>query len=153
MQYFKFDNEKAMASILMILNKTKEIKLDKLIEILYLSDVEHLKEYGRPVNSNTYIKSNGFLIAKEIQSDILISLIYRSKIKSENHLLSALVDTDLMELSISDERCISRAIKLSESFNIKEKSSWKNTENSEEITIYAILDDINDENLKKLILG
>ncbi|WEK18859.1 MAG: Panacea domain-containing protein [Candidatus Pedobacter colombiensis] len=105
---FELDKDKAINAVLYIINRLGPVKYHKLSKILYFAEQEHLKLYGRPITGDQYVAmeygpvpSYAYDVFKYELSD---------KLSIQNKTVSALVDPDLEELSVSEINAIEHSI-------------------------------------------
>jgi uncharacterized phage-associated protein len=54
MEQFMFNEQKAVAVVLLVVNEFKKIDRHKLAKILYFADEKHLSRYGRTITTDSY---------------------------------------------------------------------------------------------------
>lgn len=118
--YFKFDPEKAIESILYITKFTKIPDIYHTLKVLYFADKEHLNDYGRFICGDSYIAMKDgpvphrtYDIVKDVRDDRQGMQTDHAK-KSfdiyDKYMISPLRNADLGFFSISDLECIDEAI-------------------------------------------
>lgn len=172
---FKFDQEKAILSIKVVLkNFNGTINFHKLFKVLYFAEQKHLSTYGRPIFADTYIAmkdgpvpSSIYDILKIIKGD---SIYYNqnlqesfSKIFSVQEHKVSLKDPaiDLDVFSESELECLGASIeenKLLGYQNLADKShdlAWNNSGRNQKISVLDIAKagGANDELLKYITLN
>lgn len=120
---FKFDTEKAIASILFVTQGIKaadiEIGLHKLFKILYFADQKHMAEYGRPIVGDHYIAmnygpvpSNIYDILKSVRGDsrFIDGAQFAEYFDVYGHQIDPKQQPDLEVLSESEIECLTDAL-------------------------------------------
>jgi uncharacterized phage-associated protein len=151
----KFNETKTINAVLYIVTKLKRNDFHKIFKILYFSDREHLKEYGRTITGDRYIAmsdgpvpSNLYDIFKSVRGDGYFKDngkfgVYFSVIG--NDLIKAHKEPDLKKLSKTDIQHINNSIELYGNLSwdeIREKShdyAWRSTIINRQIQFEDIL--------------
>jgi uncharacterized phage-associated protein len=151
----EFNENKTINAVLYIVTKLKRNDFHKIFKILYFSDREHLKEYGRTITGDKYIAmsdgpvpSNLYDIFKSVRGDGYFKDngkfgIYFSVIG--NDLIKANKEPNLKQLSKTDIRHIDNSIELYGNLSwdeIREKShdyAWRSTIINRQINFEDIL--------------
>ncbi|CAH7375660.1 conserved hypothetical protein [Vibrio chagasii] len=158
MKRFHFDEEKATEMIVHILNKTETCDITNLMNICYLVDLHHLKNYGRPITGNAYTKLNNGVRVVEVEIVVELSLLTNKVITLKDGALCATREADLMKLSKSDLECMNH---ITNSFHTMTKSklsneccgiAWQSVEYHAEIKLEHLLNEIGDESLTNYLL-
>jgi len=140
MLYFKFDREKALASILFISKKLIERRgrrtagVHKLFKILYFADQKHLSKYGRPIIGDHYIAmehgpvpSRIYDMIKIVRGDSFIdnTMNLDKFFEVSEHFIFPKQNPAMEELSESDLECIAESLEENQDLSfdkLKEKS-------------------------------
>lgn len=158
MKRFHFDEEKATEMIVYILHKAKACDITSLMNICYLVDLHHLKNYGRPITGYTYTKSDNGVRVVEVEIVVELSLLTNKDITLKHGILYTTREVDLMKLSKSDIKCMDYITSLFQSMTESKLSNeccgsaWQSVECHAEIKLEHLLDEIGDESLKKHLL-
>lgn len=118
MNRFKFDEEKAVASLLYIAKKLGKDKADlhSVFKTLYFAEQKHLVRYGRPVTGEIYsalrdgpVPSALYDLCKDSRK---LNIPYKNLFQLDGRwLITVLSDPNLDEFSESDLECLDEAIK------------------------------------------
>ncbi|MBI9056824.1 MAG: SocA family protein [Labilibaculum sp.] len=120
MRNFPFDENKAVATVLFILQERGKIGRHELFKILYFADQKHLAQYGRPVIGDRYIAMKNGPVPSKIYdaiksvaepSSMYSFELFDSAIKTSNIFIEAKLGPDMDELSKSDITCLLESIK------------------------------------------
>lgn len=113
MDGFRFDEEKAVNVVLLILQKVGKINRHKLAKILYFADQNHLVKYGRPILGDNYIAMKHGPVPSAVYDGIKAIDdfrynfdFFRSNLASQGIFIHPKADPDLDELSQSEIDCI-----------------------------------------------
>jgi len=173
---FKFDIEKANASIKLILVNFENGIADfhKIFKILYFAEQKHLSTFGRLIFYDHYIAmkngpvpSSVYDIFKTLKADSIFTLNSKIDFKNEYkiiddfyiQLLNKDINTDIF--SETELECLSQSIeenKLLDFNTLASKShdsAWENTSPNDEISVFQIAKaaGANDEMLKYINLN
>ena len=118
---FKFDADKAVASIQYIVSNISKPDFYKIFKILYFADQKHLVKFGRPISGDFYIAmDNGpvpskiYDILKALRGDLFFEVKVAKFNKLiqvyDNHMIKSLTKPDLNVLSESELECIDESI-------------------------------------------
>ena len=123
---FKFDEQKAISSLLYIAGKLISLKdrrakpdLHKIFKVLYFADQKHLARYGRVIVGDYYIAmehgpvpSNIYDIIKTVRGDSIYSddRGYGDLLKVRDHCVYPKHEPDLGVLSESDIECLNESL-------------------------------------------
>jgi len=129
MEVFELNRDKAVNSLLYVVNKLKNPDVHKVLKILYFAEKEHLKEYGLPIFGDTYLKMKNGPVAsflKYVIDEKEKAGEYKGIVKRKGkHGIIASKEADKDYLSVSEKRCLDKAIleNKNKSFSeLKEKS-------------------------------
>ena len=158
-----FQYEAAVNALLFVLSELGgKSDMHKLCKILYFADQRHLSLYGRSITGDTYIAmqygpvpSNVDDILKAVRGDSFFSGYIeelKDKLTFDNrYIIRALSEPDLDELSKTDLKCLSYAVKLCRNMNFGELTefshglAWSNTARDRAISVKDILREAGDE--------
>lgn len=148
MEQFTYEERKAVAAVLLILNELSEVDKHKLAKILFFADQKHLARYGRPITSDSYCKMvNGpvpsiiYDAVKSINNPHCYpdSHGFEGKIKVSGYIITPLVPADLDQLSETDVECLQESIKENANLSfaeLKDKShgpAWQSVRDNRKI--------------------
>jgi uncharacterized phage-associated protein len=151
----EFNENKTINAVLYIVMKLKRSDFHKIFKILYFSDREHLREYGRTITGDRYIAmsdgpvpSNLYDIFKSVRGDGYFKDngkfgVYFSVIG--NDLIKAHKEPDLKKLAKTDIQHIDNSLELYGNLSwdeIREKShdyAWRSTIINRQIKFEDIL--------------
>ncbi len=125
MVQFRFDQEKALASLLYVAEKLRKHwgargpTLHKVFKIIYFADQKHLTRYGRPIIGDTYIAmrdgpvpSRIYDIVKSVRGDSVfwncMDFSQYFNIESDRYIFPK-TKPDLDEFSESDLECLNES--------------------------------------------
>jgi uncharacterized phage-associated protein len=158
----EFNENKTINAVLYIVTKLKRSDFHKIFKILYFSDREHLKEYGRTITGDRYIAmsdgpvpSNLYDIFKSVRGDGYFKDngkfgVYFSVVG--NDLIKACKEPNLKQLSKTDIHHIDNSIELYGNLSwdeIREKShdyAWRSTIINRQIKFEDILWEAGEDN-------
>ncbi len=135
MLYFKFDREKALATILFISKKLierfgkKAAGVHKVFKILYFADQKHLSKYGRPIIGDHYIAmehgpvpSRIYDMIKIVRGDSLIedTMDLDQFFDASGHFMFPKQNPAMNELSESDLECIEESLEENQDLSFAE---------------------------------
>ncbi len=154
---FKFDLDKAMASIKLILkNLNGSCDFHKLFKILYFAEQKHLVKYGSPIIGDKFIAmrngpvpSNVYDLLKAVRGDSIFGLpaldiLKDFSIRDIYYITLLNPELDLEVFSDSEMECLSESIeenRLLDFSTLTEKShdsAWYNSERDDEMSVFEI---------------
>lgn len=151
MDVFSFDEEKARESMLHIIEELGRCDKDTIINLFYLSDIEHLKKFGRPITGIDYIKEEYGIFSDDLQNVLENMITEGDCYKSDNKFIASR-SADLFELSISDVKIFDEMILNFKNNNLDIKNqAWHDTEINNIITLKTIIKEIGDKNLLEYV--
>jgi uncharacterized phage-associated protein len=109
---FNLQKDKAVNSLLYVVNILGKVDKHKVAKILYFADQKHLVKYGRPIIGDTYIKMNFGPVPSYILNIMNNELGEISKVivVVDKYNLKALQTVDLDQLSESEIECLNESI-------------------------------------------
>ena len=118
MPTFKFDQDKAIAAILYIVESINNADMHSVFKTMYFADRSHLAKYGRPVIGDQYIAMEDGPVPSIIydwckysrENDESFEGFFH--LKNNSFYIDTLQKPDLDEFSASDLECIDEAIEL-----------------------------------------
>lgn len=154
--YLKFNEEKAIQSVLYVANRLKRKDFHKIFKILYFADREHFSKYSRSITEDTYIAmkdgpvpSNLYDIFKAMRGDSFFAknvTQFKKYFKVVDYnFIEPLQEADLDCLSQSDIEELDNSLKEYGNLSygeIREKShdyAWDNTTQGYPISVENIL--------------
>lgn len=118
MENFKYDKEKAIASLLYICNYLGgEWDKYSLLKILYFAEKKHLAKYGRSITGDTILALKYGPVPSESYSLTKSSPNFNLFVEQEDNIIKANGDADLDMLSETDIECIEESISENRSYN------------------------------------
>lgn len=125
MERFTYNEPKAVAAVLFVVNETSKIDKHKLAKILFFADQKHLSRYGRTITSDFYCAMANGPVPSHIYDSIkgVSNHQYRypqgleGKIKVNVNEITALITPDIDQLSKTDIACLIESIE--ENKNLK----------------------------------
>ncbi|MBW2147873.1 MAG: SocA family protein [Deltaproteobacteria bacterium] len=135
MLYFKFDYDKAIATILLIANKLIEnfgprgAGFHKVFKMLYFAEQKHLVKYGRPIVGDFYIAmehgpvpSRIYDMIKIVKGESLIEdhMNLKRFFDVKRHFIYPKQEPDMDEFSESDLECIEESLKENQSLTFNQ---------------------------------
>ena len=156
---FIFDAEKAVNTVLYIVQKLESPSFHTLFKIIYFADKYHLEEYGRLIFGDEYIAmkhgpvpSNVYDILKAIspyhqtyRHEYIAKEFGDALLVKDNHFINALKDCDLEVFSPSDTKCLDKAINeygsmsFDELTEISHDRAWEEAGPSDIMSIESII--------------
>ena len=137
---FKFNQEKAIAAVLLVARRLVERHgrsgpdLHKIFKILYFADQKHLAKFGRPITGDFYVAMNHggvpsrvYDMVKMVKGDSICQDIsgFNKFFEVSGHFLSPKQDPAMDEFSESDLECLEESILENQDLSfiqLKEKS-------------------------------
>ena len=120
MEQFTFNEQKAVAVVLLVVNELKKIDKHKLAKILYFADEKHLSRYGRTITTDSYnALRNGpvptiiYDCIKGVNNCTHVYYKYRGfegKISVKGLYITPLEEADRDQLSETDIECLNESI-------------------------------------------
>jgi uncharacterized phage-associated protein len=112
MKEFNLHKEKAVNSLLFVINNLKKADTHKTYKILYFADQKHLLKYGRPIFGDSYVKMNYGPVPSFIKNvvDENIDGLEEVVAKYNRYYIKSLAELNLDYLSESDIECLNAAI-------------------------------------------
>jgi uncharacterized phage-associated protein len=172
---FKFDQEKAIAAVsLVLINQDGKCNFHKLFKILYFAEQKHLSRYGRTIFNDTYIAmkngpvpSSVYDILKITKGDSIyynqdIAAFFSTYFSVEDYNIKLnKKDLDIEIFSESEVECITESIEENKflGFNTLTSKShdlaWENVGLNQRISVLDIAKagGANDELLKYIVLN
>ena len=119
MERFTYNEQKAVAAVLLVVNALSSIDRHKLAKILFFADQKHLATYGRTVTSDFYCAMEAGPVPSHIYDSIkhiakernfCIDNGLEGKIEVNGWNITPLEKTDIDQLSCSDVECLFESI-------------------------------------------
>lgn len=112
MKSFNLNKEKAVNSLLFVVNQLEKADAHKTYKILYFADQIHLVRYGRPIIGDTYLKMQYGPVPSFIKYvvDNQITELENVVSKYGKHFIKPLKEVNLDYLSESDIECLTESI-------------------------------------------
>lgn len=153
MSIFSFKKNKAITAILYIIKGVDYCNVNKIMEVFYTSNIDHLVSFARPITNIDFIKNKDsvestilYQVLKEMIENNDISLKGKTIVSDE--LVFANVEPDLIQLSFSDIRALNHMIVSHNNGEALFKNkAWVETKNNQIITLDLILKSIGDNDL------
>lgn len=160
--YFKFDQEKALASLLYVTTKLGELQnnapsFHKVFKILYFADQKSLVGYGRPISGDYYVAmrhgpvpSTMYDMLKSARGDanfIKNDFLLEHVEVFSNHYIKAKSSPDMDALSETDLECLNDSIKenYKKDFNeLQDKShgvAWEKSDENDKMRLEDIAEE------------
>ena len=120
MERFTYEEQKAVAAVLLILNELTEVDKHKLAKILFFADQKHLARYGRTITLDSYCKMDNGPVPSIIYDSVKSinnprsypnSHGFEGKIKVSGYNITPLASADLDQLSETDIECLNESIR------------------------------------------
>ncbi|REG83034.1 Panacea domain-containing protein [Winogradskyella sediminis] len=113
MRDFNLHKEKAVNSLLFVINNLEKADTHKTYKILYFADQKHLLKYGRPIFGDTYVKMKYGPVPSFVKNvvDENIEGLEEVVAKYHSYFVKSLVEPDLDFLSESDLECLNESLK------------------------------------------
>lgn len=112
MKEFNLNREKAVNSLLFVINNLEKADTHKTYKILYFADQKHLLKYGRPILGDTYVKMQYGPVPSFVKNvvDEEIDGLKEVVAKYNSYFIKSLKDANLDYLSESDIECLLESI-------------------------------------------
>ena len=112
MKEFNLHREKAVNSLLFVINNLEKADTHKTYKILYFADQKHLLKYGRPIFGDTYVKMKYGPVPSFVKNivDENIEGLEEVVAKYNRYFVKSLVEPNLDYLSESDIECLQESI-------------------------------------------
>lgn len=112
MRDFNLNREKAVNSLLFVVNNLEKADTHKTYKILYFADQKHLLKYGRPIFGDTYVKMEYGPVPSFVKNvvDENIQGLEEVVAKYHSYFIKSLEEPNLDYLSESDLECLKEAI-------------------------------------------
>jgi uncharacterized phage-associated protein len=112
MRDFNLHKEKAVSSLLFVINNLEKADTHKTYKILYFADQKHLLKYGRPIFGDTYVKMKYGPVPSFVKNvvDENIEGLEEIVAKYHNYFIKSLVEPNLDFLSESDLDCLRESL-------------------------------------------
>lgn len=112
MKEFSLHREKAVNSLLFVINNLIKADTHKTYKILYFADQKHLLKYGRPIFGDTYVKMKYGPVPSFVKNvvDENIEGLEEVVAKYHRYFIKSLVEPNLDFLSESDIECLNESI-------------------------------------------
>jgi len=125
MKEFNLHREKAVNSLLFVINKLEKADTHKTYKILYFADQKHLLKYGRPILGDTYVKMQYGPVPSFIKNvvDEDIDGLEEVVAKYNRYFIKSLKDANLDYLSESDVECLLESIEENKNLTFPELTS------------------------------
>lgn len=171
---FQFNEKKAIAALLYILEKVGKADFHKIFKLIYFAEQKHLAEFGRPITGDNYIAmrygpvpSIVYDILEAVKKDYgycidpaKFNAFFVIEAVGKIYFVEGKVKANLDFLSQSELVCLSRSIEENKDLNfdaLTRKShdfAWENTSGDQEMSMLDIAYAVgaNDEMLKYIIL-
>jgi len=142
MKEFNLHREKAVNSLLFVINNLDKADTHKTYKILYFADQKHLVKFGRPIFGDTYVKMQYGPVPSFIKNvvDEDISGLEEVVAKYNRFYIKSLKEVDLDFLSDSDVECLTESLEENKNLSFSEitnKSQDSAYENSNWIIGYS----------------
>jgi uncharacterized phage-associated protein len=113
MKEYNLKQQKAINSLLYVINKLDKADTHKTYKILYFADQKHLVRYGRPIIGDTYVKMPYGPVPSFIKDvvDENIRGLEEVTAKYNKYFLTAIQELNIDYLSETDIECLDEAIK------------------------------------------
>ncbi|UZO81510.1 Panacea domain-containing protein [Aquimarina sp. ERC-38] len=112
MKEFNLHREKAVNSLLFVINKLEKPDTHKTYKILYFADQKHLSKYGRPILGDTYVKMQYGPVPSFVKNvvDEEIDGLEEVVATYNRYFIKSLKDANLDYLSESDMECLLESV-------------------------------------------
>ncbi len=112
MRDFNLHREKAVNSLLFVINNLEKADTHKTYKILYFADQKHLLRYGRPIFGDTYVKMKYGPVPSFVKNvvDENIEGLEEVVAKYNGYFVKSLVEPNLDFLSESDLECLNESL-------------------------------------------
>ncbi len=128
MEQFTYEEPKAVAAVLLVVNELTKVDKHKLTKILFFADQKHLSRYGRTVTSDSYCKMENGPVPSNIYGSVKGIVKnhpfnkyhgFEGKIEVTGNDITALEGPDIDQLSATDITCLLESIKENSGLNFK----------------------------------
>ena len=122
MKEFNLHREKALNSLLFVVNNLEKADTHKTYKILYFADQKHLLKYGRPILGDTYVKMEYGPVPSFVKNivDEEIEGLEEVVAKYNRYYIKPLKEADLNYLSESDIECLLESIEENKNLGFSE---------------------------------
>jgi len=119
MDKFTYNEQKAVAAVLLVVNELSNVDRHKIAKILFFADQKHLARYGRTITSDFYCAMEAGPVPSNIYDSIKVIAHEHNfynhhglegKIEVRGREITALEKPDIDQLSISDMECLVESI-------------------------------------------
>jgi uncharacterized phage-associated protein len=112
MRDFNLNKEKAVNSLLFVINNLEKADTHKTYKILYFADQKHLLKYGRPIFGDTYVKMEYGPVPSFIKNVVDENILGLEEVVAKYHryYIKSLVEPNLDYLSESDLECLKESL-------------------------------------------
>jgi uncharacterized phage-associated protein len=112
MRDFNLHKEKAVNSLLFVINNLEKADTHKVYKILYFADQKHLLKYGRPIFGDTYVKMKYGPVPSFVKNVVDENIEGLEEVVATYHryFVKSLVKPDLDFLSESDLECLNESL-------------------------------------------
>lgn len=119
MRDFNLHKEKAVNSLLFVVNQLEKADTHKTYKILYFADQKHLLRYGRPIIGDTYVKMKFGPVPSFVKNivDEQIDGLEEVVAKYNGYYIQPLSKPNLDYLSESDIECLLESIQENKDLN------------------------------------
>ena len=158
MEQFTFNEQKAIAVVLLVVNELKKIDRHKLAKILYFADEKHLSRYGRTITTDSYhALPNGpvptiiYDCVKGVNKphDFYKYRGFEGKITVKGRYIEPLEMADLDQLSETDIECLYESIAENSGLSFGELTrkshgqAWQNVGSNQRISFMEMAREAN----------
>lgn len=122
MKDFTLNKEKAINSLLFVVNQLEKADKHKTYKILYFADQKHLLRYGRPIIGDTYMKMNFGPVPSFVKNIVDEPIEGLEKVVSiyNRYIIKPLRESNIDFLSESDIECLSESIEENKNLNFSD---------------------------------
>lgn len=122
MQSFILNKEKAVNSLLYVVNKLEKADKHKTFKILYFADQKHLVKYGRPIIGDSYVKMDFGPVPSFVKSIIDGEIKDLEDVVANygKYNVKGLKEADLEFLSESDLECLDESVSENKDLNFEQ---------------------------------
>ena len=122
MKEFNLNREKAINSLLFVVERLEKADAHKTYKILYFADQKHLLKYARPIFGDTYLKMQYGPVPSFVKNvvDENIEGLEEIVARYNKHFVNPLKKADLSYLSASDIECLEESIEENKNLSFKE---------------------------------
>jgi len=125
MRNFNLHKEKAINSLLFVVNQLEKADTHKTYKILYFADQKHLFKYGRPIIGDTYVKMKFGPVPSFVKNvvDEQIEGLEEIVAKYNGYFIKPLKESNIEFLSESDIECLSESIEENKNLSFPDLTS------------------------------